>query len=59
MTSLTDLASDRSCPACGSPVTLADLLVWPDGIATGLCTTCHRDLLFPLLKSTANADEWP
>lgn len=53
MSWLTDLANDRCCPTCGSPVRLEDLLVWPDGIATGLCTTCHRDLLYPVQKRAA------
>lgn len=43
-------STNGACPNCGAPVTREELLVWPDGIATGICKGCHRDLLLPIKR---------
>lgn len=56
MSGFTDLAAGLSCPTCGSAVVTDELLIWPDGVATGLCNTCYRDLLFPPEALTPHSD---
>jgi hypothetical protein len=36
-------------------MTAQDLLVWPDGIATGLCRMCHRTVLIPVERKAADS----
>ena len=56
MSKSADVATDPSCPTCGAAVAREDLLWWPDGVATGLCGTCHHDVLLPASVQTPSSD---